>query len=264
MALALYGDLDISIIDQLPEGRQKIETRVVEDENRFGAYDFIKKEIKSGRQAFVICPLIETSEKQKINLFETDRKPVLEEFEKLSTKVFPDLKIGLLHGRMKSKEKDEAMEKFKNGKTDILVSTAVVEVGIDIPNATVMMIESAERFGLAQLHQFRGRVGRGESKSYCFLFSNANSKNVRQRLNVMTESNNGFELAQKDLEFRGPGEVVGIRQSGLADLKMATLSDTIMVNRARQAAEIIISQGIEKYPQLITKLQSFEGEKHLE
>lgn len=264
LALALYGDLDISVIDELPAGRQKIETRVVETANRQKAYDFIKKEIQNGRQAFVICPLIEASEKTKINLFEADRKSAVQEFEKLSKNIFPDLKIGLMHGRLKSKEKDEVMQKFKKGDIQILVSTAVVEVGIDIQNATVMMIESAERFGLAQLHQFRGRVGRGTHQSYCFLFSDSNSEQTAERLNAMSRSNNGFELAQTDLELRGPGEVVGLRQSGLADLRMASLSDTIMVTRARAAAEKIIVEGLEKYPALISKLKEFEGERHLE
>lgn len=268
LALALYGDLDISIIDEMPAGRQKIETRVVENTNRQKAYDFIENQIRQGRQAFVICPLIEPTENPpaggKINLFEADRKSAVQEFEKLSKNIFPDLKIGLLHGRMKGKEKDEVMQKFKNKKIDILVSTAVVEVGIDIPNATVMMIESAERFGLAQLHQFRGRVGRGEHQSYCFLFSDSNNEQASQRLNAMSRSNNGFELAQTDLELRGPGEVVGLRQSGLADLRMATLSDTIMVARAREAAEKIIAEGLGKHPKLISKLQDFEGERHLE
>ncbi len=264
LALALYGDLDISIIDEMPVGRQKIETRVVESANRQEAYDLIHTEIKKGRQAFVICPLIEASEKTKINLFDADRKSATQEFEKLSKNIFPDLKIGLMHGKLKSKEKDEVMRKFKDKKIDILVSTAVVEVGIDIPNATVVMIESAERFGLAQLHQFRGRVGRGEHQSYCFLFSDSNSDNTRERLNAMSRSNNGFELAQIDLELRGPGEMVGLRQSGLADLRMANLSDTIMVTKARKAAEKIIGDGLEKYPQLLSKLAEFESARHLE
>jgi len=264
LALALYGDLDISIIDELPEGRQKIITEVVEPSNRQKTYDFIAAEIKKGRQAFVICPLIEESEKTKINLFEADRKSAVVEFEKLSKNIFPNLKIGLVHGKLKSKEKNVVMQKFKNKKINILVSTAVVEVGVDIPNATVMMIESAERFGLAQLHQFRGRVGRGEHQSYCFLFSDSNSEQAARRLNAMSCSNNGFELAQIDLELRGPGEMVGSRQSGLADLRMASLSDTIMVTRARRAAEKIVAEGLEKYPSLASKIQEYESERHLE
>lgn len=264
LALALYGDLDLSVIDQMPEGRQKIVTRVVEPKNRVKAYEFIAGQIKSGRQVFVICPLIESKETLKINLFETDRKSAIEEYEKLSKKVFPQFRIGLLHGKMKAKEKDEIMEKFTAGQMDILVSTAVVEVGIDVPNATVMMIESAERFGLAQLHQFRGRVGRGQHQSYCFLFSESQSLKAIERLNAMSRSENGFELAEFDLKTRGPGELAGIRQSGIADLKMATLTDTILVGQARQTAEEIVKTGLDQYPLLKEKMEEFESNRHLE
>ncbi len=269
LALALYGDLDISIIDQMPEGRQKIETRVVEINDREKAYDFIENEIEKGRQAFVICPLIENknekikNENDNIEI-EDDRKSVVQEHKKLAEQVFPKLRIGLMHGKLKSKEKAEVMEKFKNKELDILVSTAVVEVGIDIPNATVMMIEDADRFGLAQLHQFRGRVGRGQDQSYCFLFSGSNSKNTFERLNAMRCSDNGFDLAQRDLELRGPGEIVGLNQSGLEDLKMAKLTDTIMLKDVRRAAETIVEDGLEKYPNLCEKLKEFEVERHLE
>lgn len=264
LALALYGDLDISIIDEIPKGRQQIITKVIEPKDRNITYQFIEKQIKLGRQAFVVCPLIEETENSKINLFDNDRKSVTVEFEKLSKKVFPNLRIGLMHGKLKSKEKDAVMADFKNGKLDILVSTAVIEVGIDIPNATVIMIESADRFGLAQLHQFRGRVGRGEHQSYCFLFSDSDSVRTAQRLNAMSRSNNGFDLAQVDLEQRGPGELIGLAQSGLEDLKMARLTDTINLSKARFAAERIIEAGLEKYPKLCVKLKEFETEKHLE
>lgn len=271
LALALYGDLDISIIDEMPPGRQKVITRVISPENRQKAYDFIRQEIQNGRQVFVICPLIEPAspagrpkDSKPINLFEVDRKSAVQEYEKLSKQIFPDLKIGLLHGRLKSKEKEATMKKFHGGKLDILVSTAVVEVGIDVPNATIMMIEGAERFGLAQLHQFRGRVGRGKHQSYCFLFSESWSENTKKRLEAMIHCHNGFELAEKDLQIRGPGELVGIRQSGLPDLKMASLSDIILVKKARAAAEKTIDEGIEKYPKLLMKLREFETERHLE
>jgi len=264
LALALYGDLDISIIDELPAGRQEIVTKIIEPKNRTKAYEFIEKEIKAGRQAFVICPLIEETESTKLNLFETDRKSVVAEHEKLSKKIFPKFKVGLMHGKLKSRDKDAVMTDFKNKKIDILVSTAVVEVGIDIPNATVMMIESAERFGLAQLHQFRGRVGRGTHQSYCFLFSDSDSAKTKDRLSAMEKTNNGFELAQKDLELRGPGELIGLAQSGLEDLKMARLTDTINLSRARAAAEKIIENGLDRYPALCEKLKEFEVEKHLE
>lgn len=266
LALALYGDLDISIINEIPAGRQVVTTKVVGEKNRRKTYDFIETEIKLGRQAFVICPLIEEKNNENFDtLFDDDnRKAATAEFEKLSKNIFPKLKIGLLHGKMKGKEKNEIMDKFKNREIDILVSTAVVEVGIDIQNATVMMIESAERFGLAQLHQFRGRVGRGEHQSYCFLFNDAKSDKSKERLRAMENCFDGFLLAQKDLELRGPGEMVGLAQSGLEDLKMAELSDTISIDKARRAAEKIIEEGLEKYPALCEKLKEFETERHLE
>jgi len=266
LALSLYGDLDLSLIDEMPQGRQKIITKVVNPQSRQKAYDFIRGEIKNGRQVFVICPLIQKTEdgRLKTDLFDEDRKSAVEEYEKLSKNIFPDLKIGLLHGRLKSKEKEEVMKKFHARKLDILVSTAVVEVGIDVPNATVMMIEGAERFGLAQLHQFRGRVGRSSYQSYCFLLAESWSQNIKRRLGAMVRCHNGFELAEIDLQIRGPGELSGIRQSGLPDLKMASLSDTILVKKARKAAEIIIKNGLEKYPKLAQKLTEFETERHLE
>ena len=265
LALALYGDLDISIINQMPEGRQKIETRIIETEDRDKAYDFVENEIGKGRQAFVICPLIEEKESEiEKDVFESERKSVVKEFKKLQEQIFPKLKIGLMHGKLKSKEKAEVMEKFKNKEIDILVSTAVVEVGIDIANATVMMIEDADRFGLAQLHQFRGRVGRGADQAYCFLFSASQSVKIKERLEAMVDCFDGFELAQKDLELRGPGEIVGLNQSGLEDLKMASLTDTVMLADVRRVAEEIVEKGLEKYPLLAEKLKEFEVERHLE
>lgn len=264
LALAFYGDLDLSIIDEMPEGRQKIITKVVAPESRQNAYNFIENQVKQGRQVFVICPLIEPKDALKVNLFESDRKSVMEEYDKLSTKIFPKLRIGLMHGKMKSSQKDEVMEKFKIGKIDILVSTAVIEVGIDIANATVIMIESAERFGLAQLHQFRGRVGRGVHQSYCLLFSENQFENNKKRLEAMTACDDGFKLAEIDLKLRGPGELIGIRQSGLPDLKMASLSDIILIKKARGYAETIVTEGLEKYPKLQNKLDEMASEKHLE
>jgi len=263
LALAFYGDLDLSIIDEMPLNRQKIITKVISPEKRNEAYKFIESQVMSGRQAFVICPLIEEGVVAD-RLFDIDRKSVIKEHEKLSKTIFPKFKVGLLHGKMKSKDKAETMTKFQNGKIDILVATAVVEVGIDIVNATVMMIESAERFGLAQLHQFRGRVGRGEHQSYCFLFSEAWSESTKKRLNAMTTCSSGFELAQIDLDLRGPGEFMGIRQSGLPDLKMASLSDRIMIEEARRAAEKVVNGGLEKYPSLQEKYLEFSITKHLE
>lgn len=264
LALSFYGDLDLSILDELPPGRQKIITKVIDPKNRSEAYSFIGDEIRKGRQTFVICPLIDESKKDSNKLFDIDKKSVVSEYQKLSKNIFPEFKIGMLHGRLKSKEKEKIMKDFTSGKLNLIVSTAVVEVGIDIPNATVMMIEGADRFGLAQLHQFRGRVGRGEHQSYCYLFANTWSNNTQKRLEAMVNCDNGFELAEKDLQIRGPGELIGIRQSGLPDLKMASLSDIILVKRARAEAEEVIAKGIEKYPLLQAKIAEFEKEAHLE
>lgn len=275
LALALYGDLDISVINQMPEGRQSIVTEIIEPAKRNQAYKFIRSEIENGRQAFVICPLIDTkkkdlseneleSELSQVELFEVEKKSAVQEYEKLSKEIFPELKIGLLHGKMKPKEKEAIMNQFASGELNILVSTAVVEVGIDIQNATVMMIEGAERFGLAQLHQFRGRVGRGKDQSYCMLFAQSWSDATKARLQALVDSSNGFELAEKDLALRGPGELVGIKQSGLPDLKMASLTDTILIQKARSAAEMIISKNLDNYPKLIEKMDEFQRTRHLE
>jgi len=264
LALSLYGDLDLSILDELPPGRQKIITKAVDPRNRHQAYEHIREEIKNGRQAFVICPLIEDSKTNVKKLFDLDKKSVTSEYQKLSKQIFSEFKIGMLHGRLKSKEKEKIMKDFGAGKLDLIVSTAVVEVGIDIPNATVMMVEGADRFGLAQLHQFRGRVGRGRYQSYCYLFADSWSENTKKRLEAMVKCNNGFELAEKDLQIRGPGELIGIRQSGLPDLKMASLSDIILVKKARAAAEKIFRDDLNKYPKLKEKLAEFEKEIHLE
>jgi len=232
LALTLYGDLDISTINEMPPGRQTIKTRWLKQVDRERAYRFIRKQVVEGRQTFIICPLIEESE----NL---DVKAAVAEYENLSGTVFPDLKLGLLHGRMKGAEKEGVMHDFKDGKLDILVSTSVVEVGIDVPNATVMLVEAADRFGLAQLHQFRGRVGRGEKQSYCMLLSENPSEYGQERLKAIEEISDGFLLAEKDLELRGPGEFFGTRQSGLPDLKMAKLSDTQLLEIARREAKIL-------------------------
>ena len=235
LALTLYGDLDISTINEMPPGRMPVKTRWLQYVDRERAYGFIRKQIEAGRQAFIICPLIEESES-------LDAKAAVVEYERLSMEVFPELKIGLLHGRMKAVEKEKVMHQFKEGKLDILVSTSVVEVGIDIPNATVMLVEAADRFGLAQLHQFRGRVGRGEHQSYCILLAESTSEYSRERLKAIEEINNGFLLAEKDLELRGPGEFFGTRQSGLPDLKMAKLTDTQLLEVARREAGLLFKQ----------------------
>ncbi|MDY6918034.1 MAG: ATP-dependent DNA helicase RecG [Chloroflexota bacterium] len=229
LALTLYGDLDVSLIGELPQGRREIKTKWLAPEHRDQAYRFLRKEVGEGRQAFIICPLIEDSEV-------IDTKAVITEYERLSTQVFPDLRLGLLHGRLKGVEKEEVMSRFRNGELDILVATSVVEVGIDVPNASVMLVEGADRFGLAQLHQFRGRVGRGDQQSYCILVADNPSEDGRARLELLQRTSDGFALAEEDLKLRGPGEFFGTRQSGLPDLKMARLSDVSLLEVARGEA----------------------------
>lgn len=229
LALTLYGDLDLSVIDELPPGRQVIKTRWLEPEQREQAYAFLKREISSGRQAFIICPLIEESEN-------IEAKAATAEYEWLSREVFPEFRLGLLHGRMPAEEKEKTMRQFRDGFLDILVSTPVVEVGIDIPNATVMMVEGADRFGLSQLHQFRGRVGRGAQRSYCLLVAENPSSEGRERLELIEKIHDGFALAEEDLRMRGPGEFFGTRQSGLPDLRLARLSDLNLLELARREA----------------------------
>ena len=264
LALTLYGDLDLSLINELPKGRKKIITKIVAPAERQKTYSFIKKEIQKGRQAFVICPRIESNKKNSSDKLET--KTVTEEYKKLSEKIFPDLKVGMLHGKLPGKEKERIMKDFRYKKIDILVSTSVVEVGVDIPNATVMMIEGAERFGLAQLHQFRGRVGRSIWQSYCFLFTDSPSKKTHQRLKALVTSESGFDLAEKDLEIRGPGDFSGHRQWGLPDLAMASLNNLALVEKTREAAKEIIKEdpNLKKYPALREKLKSFHQRLHLE
>ena len=232
LALTLYGDLDLSVINELPPGRQTIKTKWLRPDQRGSAYNFIRREVKNGRQAFIICPLVEESES-------IQARAAVAEYEQLSHEVFPDLRLGLLHGRMSTEEKDAVMQKFNLGELDILVSTPVVEVGIDVPNATVMLIESADRFGLSQLHQFRGRVGRGKEQSYCMLLAEKPSDISKERLDLIERIHNGFILAEEDLKLRGPGEFFGTRQSGLPDLKMARLSDISLLELARNEANRI-------------------------
>ena len=234
LSMTLYGDLDISTIDELPAGRQQVQTRLVPQERLADAYKFVRGQVAEGRQAFVVCPLIEESAS-------IETKAATEEYERLSGEVFPDLRVGLLHGRMPSRDKDAILRRFSDGGLDVLVTTAVVEVGIDVPNATIMLIEGAERFGLAQLHQFRGRVGRGEHRSYCFLLSSdTRSAASRERLSALTRTHDGFELAEIDLELRGAGDFFGTRQSGLPSLRMAQLADRRLLEQARTLATRII------------------------
>jgi ATP-dependent DNA helicase RecG len=259
LALTIYGDLDISLIKEMPKGRKKIITKAILPEKRPEAYRFIEQQIKKGRQAFVICPLIEESEILTTKAAEA-------EYQKLKNDIFPKLSVRLLHGRMKAIEKEEAMQSFKQNETAILVATSVVEVGVDIPNATIMMIEGAERFGLSQLHQLRGRVGRGDFQSYCFLFAESPSPKTWKRLRILENENNGFILAQKDLGLRGPGEFLGERQSGFSSLAIASLNDRALIKEAREEAQIIANNDslLKSYPLLAQKLKFLEKEVHLE
>ena len=236
LSLTLYGDLDISTIDELPAGRQRVTTRVVDQEKREAAYGFVRDQVQEGRQAFVVCPLIEESAS-------IEARAATEEYERLSGQVFPDLRVGLLHGRMNSRDKDSVLRQFGDGDYDVLVTTAVVEVGIDVPNATIMLIEGAERFGLAQLHQFRGRVGRGPHRSYCLLLPSETpgemGYSARERLTALQDNHDGFKLAEIDLQLRGPGDFFGTRQSGLPALRMAQFSDRQLLESARDMAAAI-------------------------
>lgn len=233
LALTLYGDLDLSVLDELPPGRQKILTKRIPSEDRFTAYEFLRKEVGEGHQCFVVCPLIEESETLQI-------RAATSEFQYLSQDIFPELSLGLLHGRMNLENKEIVMREFQSGKIDILVSTPVVEVGIDNPNATVILINGADRFGLAQLHQFRGRVGRGTHTSHCLLLSESQSAIANERLEAMQRVSDGFAVAEEDLRFRGPGDFFGTRQSGLPNLRMARLSDRDLLNIAREGASIVM------------------------
>lgn len=249
IALTLYGDLDLSILDELPKGRQHIKTWLVPTEKRNNAYVWIRKQIIDTKgQAFIICPFIEESESMQTV------KAAAKEFERLQKNIFPDLKIGLLHGKLKAKEKDEVLKNFKEKKFDILVATPVVEVGIDIPNATIMVIEATERFGLAQLHQLRGRVGRGDKQSYCLLFTESKNPQTIQRLKAMETTQSGALLAELDLKMRGPGDMYGIKQHGEVMLKIASFSDFKLIETTKKEAEDIF-KNIEKYPNLQKKLK---------
>lgn len=254
LAMTVHGDLDLTVIDELPKGRKPIITTLTSSHKQ--VYDLIKKEVEAGRQAYIVYPLIEESET-------LSAKAATIEAEKLQTDVFPQFKIGLLHGKLKNDEKEQVMADFKNKKYDILVSTTVVEVGVDVPNSTVMVIENAERFGLSQLHQLRGRVGRNQLQSYCVLVSSTRSQETRERLGIMTQTNDGFVIAEKDLQLRGPGEFLGTRQSGLPDLIISDIvRDAKILELARtEAIDFTKQHDINDYPllQKVTSLQMFSG-----
>jgi len=243
LALIIYGDLDVSVIDEMPPGRREIKTHIVGEQHRERSYEFVRKLVNEGRQVYIICPMVEemsgeTGEQDDAG----DLKSVKEYYEKLRKKVFPDLNIELVHGKMPAKAKDEAMSAFASGQANILVATTVVEVGVDVPNAALMIIENADRFGLSQLHQLRGRVGRGEFESHCVLFRGADSGDVAlERLNVMKATNDGFKIAEEDLKLRGPGDFFGSRQHGLPEMRIANFAtDMIILNQAQNAAETLL------------------------
>ena len=238
LALIIYGDLDVSVIDQLPPGRLPVKTVLVGESKRQRMYGFVREQIRQGRQAYIVCPAIETDPESAA----TDLKRVVEYAEGLQKQVFPDLRVGLVHGRMKAKDKDAAMAAFARGETHILVSTTVVEVGVDVANATLMIVENADRYGLSQLHQLRGRVGRGEHQSWCVLVSDNRSPETRARLKVLVDTADGFRIAEEDLKLRGPGDFFGRRQHGLPALRMADLNtDTRVLKEARDAAAALLS-----------------------
>lgn len=260
LALTVYGDLDLSIIDQMPKGRKKIITKIIPPEHRPSIYQFVAEQIQQGRQVFIICPLIDPSDKLGV-------KAVKDEYKKLDQEIFPDIPIGLLHGQLKSQAKEKVMSDFLKNKTKILVSTPVIEVGIDVPNASLMLIESAERFGLSQLHQFRGRVGRGQHQSYCLLFTESENMETIKRLQTLAESSNGFELAERDLEFRGPGEIYGVKQSGFNDrLKVAKLTDYLIIRQTKKAVDqlLTLDPKLTQHPSLKQQLDKFHQSIHLE
>lgn len=244
LAMTAFGDLDVSIIKHKPPGRGKVITRRADKQHREAAFDFIRERLKAGRQAFFVYPRIS-------NIEDDDRiKAAVDEYDQLSKIHFKDFKVGLLHGQMKSKDKEQAMEDFRRGRLNVLVSTVVIEVGVDVPNATIMVIEGADRFGLAQLHQLRGRIGRGQSQSYCFLFSETENEVAMDRLEVMVRSNDGFEIAEQDLRLRGPGEMFSTRQHGLPDLKIANIIDDfeLLAMTRRDAFKVIESDPMLKNP----------------
>jgi ATP-dependent DNA helicase RecG len=249
LALTIYSDLDLSLLDEMPAGRQKIITKIVEPNERDKAYEQIREQIKNRRQAFVICPLIDTGK--------IESKNVKQEKDRLQKEIFPEFKIEMLHGKMLPKEKEKILHDFRENKIQILVSTSVIEVGIDVPNATIIIIEGAERFGLAQLHQLRGRVMRSTHQSYCFIFTGSHSQKTYERLNALVSAKNGFELAEYDLQFRGPGELSGLKQWGISDVGMEALKNIKMVEAARLESQKLLKSDpeLKKYPLILERLK---------
>ena len=250
LALYLYSDLDVSVIDELPPGRKKIDTRFFTDNARNEAYKLALEEINKGRQVYIVCPLIEEDEKEQLNSVDSV-------YRKLKEGIFNDIPVEILHGKMKAAEKDEIIGRFKDDKVKVLISTTVIEVGVNVPNASVMIIENAERFGLSQLHQLRGRVGRGQYASYCILIANAKSNTTKKRMTIMTESTDGFFISEQDLKLRGSGEMFGMKQSGEEGLVLADIYEDINILRcAREEAKIILYSEDAKNKRLVFEVAS--------
>jgi ATP-dependent DNA helicase RecG len=264
LALTIYGDLDLTLLDEVPQGRQAITTEIVKAHDRKNVYEKIREEIKNGRQCYVICPRIDEPDPDKEKVLQL--KSVKEEAKRLKKDVFKEFSIGIMHSKMKSDEKDKVMNDFKNGKIDILCSTSVVEVGVNVPNATMIIIEGAERFGLAQLHQLRGRVMRSSHKPYCFIFTENESQKTFERLSALKNAKNGFELAEYDLKFRGSGELSGNKQWGVSDIAMESLRNIKMVELAKEQAKAMFEDEniFKKYPSLKSKIEKSHKEVHLE
>ncbi len=266
LALTIYGDLDLTLIDEMPPGRKEIITEIISPKDRALAYEKTREEIKNGRQAYIICPRIEPRDENKENFLTMNMKAVKEETERLKKDIFPEFEIGMLHGKMTPKEKEKTMKKFRNNEIQILVATSVIEVGVDVPNATVLIIEGAERFGLSQLHQLRGRVRRSTHQPYCFVFTESNSAKTASRLKALKTAKNGFELAEYDLEFRGAGDLAGKKQWGVTDVGMEALKNIKMVEAARKEAQDIIEKSpeLKNFPLLRQKILERGYDIHFE
>jgi len=268
LALTIYGDLDLSLLDEMPPGRKPVITKIVPARGRADAYEEIRTELKKGRQAYVICPKIEAGEgpSTSLGVKKIEVKNVTDEAERLKKDVFPEYEIEILHSKIKPKEREEIMERFLAKKIDILVSTSVIEVGVNIPNSTVIAIEGAERFGLAQLHQFRGRVLRSTHQAYCYLFGAARGERAKERLKAIEKATSGFELAELDLKMRGPGELSGRKQWGISDLGMEAIRNIKMVEAARTEASRILDEDprLKTYPLLSERVESSGKDVHLE
>jgi ATP-dependent DNA helicase RecG len=261
LAIAIYGDLRTSFIKELPKDRKPVKTEIVRKNNKEKVYRFIKKELNNNHQAFVICPLIEDN-----NEAVEEKASLRKEYNKLKKGPFKDFKINYLHGQMSSEEKRKVMREFREKRFDILVSTSVVEIGLDIPGATVMLIEGAEQFGLSQLHQFRGRVGRNNHQAYCFLAPRKTTDKINKRLKVISSTNDGFKIAREDLKLRGPGEILGERQHGKIDLKLASFFDFRLIKTARKVADRLLKESprLDKYKALKNRIKQLELKAHIE